>query len=616
MCPVSRRSNSTAPTAAPYWRSECGRATIYLGDCREILPHLEPDQFHAVVTDPPYELGFMSKRWDGTGVAYDVKTWDAALQVAKSGAHLLSFGGSRTYHRMTCAIEDAEWEIRDCLMWVYGSGYPKSMDVSKAIDKKLGAKRRQVRTPMSPNGNVMMDGIGSKRPWKELAKEVGYHEHDSDDPVTEEAKRWHGWGTCIKPSYEPCILAQKPLSPEQEQRIIVENLSRLEAQLWSLLPASAAKECFGLNQNEYDAVCASAQWSVGERLRQADSFAQTDTSLFESAVSTCLSTVISWRNTLGARSALTSTSITRTKSNTTIDWRTLRLCSSALTLHTIIQDAISQPGSWWSASGAAEVLSVVVQSLNSTLDLSALVSAIDKGHISLPEEGGPEIRPAYEPIVLARKPLGGTVAECVMANGTGALNVDACKVGTTGTDITKEVPSKEGSGSGIYRFNSDNLSSHMSNGGFVKTTKDGRWPANLIHDGSDEVVRLLPDGADRYFYTPKADEDDRPHGKNATIHPTVKPLDLMRYLVRLVCVRGGTVLDPFCGSGSTGVAAVLEGMQFVGVELSKEYADIAVGKIRLALESAPSLPTLNVTSPAARPAVAPSRPEVKRLRGT
>lgn len=406
--PISKRT-AEATKLQPYWKSECGQAAIYLGDCREILLQLEPEQFHAVVTDPPYELGFMSKRWDGTGVAYDLKTWKSILQVAKQGAHLLSFGGSRTYHRMTCAIEDAEWEIRDCIMWVYGTGYPKSMDVSKAIDKELGAERRKTRTPMSPNGNVMMDGIGSKRPWKELAKEVGYHEHDSDDPVTEESKEWYGWGTALKPTYEP--------------------------------------------------------------------------------------------------------------------------------------------------------------------------------------------------VVLARKPLEGTVAQCVMANGTGALNVDACRVGTTGGDIIREVSRKISSGSGVYKFNDDSKPSSHMNGEFTKITKDGRWPANLIHDNSDEVVRLFREGAERFFYTPKAGEDDRPHGKNGVIHPTVKPLDLMRYLVRLVCVRGGRVLDPFCGTGSTGVAAVLEGMEFVGVELSKEYADLAVGKIKLALESL-------------KPTVTSSRPEVKRLRGS
>jgi DNA modification methylase len=98
----------------------------------------------AVVTDPPYELGFMGKAWDASGVAFQVETWEAVLRVLKPGGHLLAFGGTRTYHRMTCAIEDAGFEIRDCLQWIYGSGFPKSLDVSKAIDKAAGAEREVI----------------------------------------------------------------------------------------------------------------------------------------------------------------------------------------------------------------------------------------------------------------------------------------------------------------------------------------------------------------------------------------------------------------------------------------------------------------------------------------
>lgn len=321
------------------------------------------------------------------------------------------------------------------------SGYPKGRDVSKAIDKELGAERGKQRTPMSKDGNVWMDKIGATRPWKEAAKEAGYHEHDDDNPVTEEAKRWQGWNTALKP--------------------------------------------------------------------------------------------------------------------------------------------------------------------------------------------------AVEPIILARRGFSGTVAQCAMEHSTGALNVDACRVGTTGTDVERTVQSKTSSGSGVYNFNNGEAGSESMNGGFTKTQKDGRWPANLIHDGSEEVVELFPEsksssalmplprtpgdaiGSDhgnsdheptvrgyddngsvaRLFYTTKADDDDRPHGKgkHVTTHPTVKPLDLMQYLVRLVCVPGGMVLDPFMGSGSTGCAAVLEGMRFVGIEQSQEYADIAIGRLKLALaerrpEQTPSLP--------------------------
>lgn len=449
--PVSKRA---ATECTPYWKSECGRVVIYVGDCREVMAQMEPEQFHAVVTDPPYNLiqgglhlrtmrrngdgtdrtqqdnykagGFMGQRWDGTGVPFQPEMWEKVLHLTKLGAHLLSFGGTRMWHRMACAIEDAGWEIRDTIMWVYSQGFPKSVDVSKAIDKMLGAEREKMRTPMSPEGNVWMDAIGANRPWKEKGKEVGYHEHDGNVPVTDTARQWNGWGTSLKPSYEP--------------------------------------------------------------------------------------------------------------------------------------------------------------------------------------------------VILARKPFSGTVARCVMDNGTGALNVDRCRVGTDG-------------GSRSIAGSEPSYLNNVYGRGMGGNPKDetyiaGRWPANLIHDGSDEVIELFPESkssssvmplpltpgnsvgehhgnsntstlrgfndsgsAARFFYVPKADDDDRPHGKgkHVTTHPTVKPLDLMRYLVRLVCVRGGVVLDPFMGSGSTGCAAIAEGMGFVGIEQSQEYADIAVGRLRLALAEAPEM---------------------------
>jgi DNA modification methylase len=110
-----------------------------LGDCRDRLRELEDCSVHSVVTDPPYELGFMGKSWDSTGVAYDVRVWEECLRVLKPGGHLLAFGGSRTYHRLAVAIEDAGFQIRDQIMWVYGSGFPKSLNISKAIDKAAGA---------------------------------------------------------------------------------------------------------------------------------------------------------------------------------------------------------------------------------------------------------------------------------------------------------------------------------------------------------------------------------------------------------------------------------------------------------------------------------------------
>ena len=182
---------------------------------------------------------------------------------------------------------------------------------------------------------------------------------------------------------------------------------------------------------------------------------------------------------------------------------------------------------------------------------------------------GTALKPAHEPIVLARKPLIGTVAANVLAHGTGGINVDACR-------IQGEAWTRPGSNAigGVYGdFGSDS----------ARTGHDaGRWPANVTHDGSDEATERFGDAA-RFFYSPKADAEDRneglPRGMRNT-HPTVKPVDLMRWLVRLITPPGGLVLDPFMGSGSTGKAALLDGFDFVGVDLDPKHVAIAEARLR------------------------------------
>jgi hypothetical protein len=325
----------------------------------------------AVVCDPPYELGFMGRKWDASGIAYDLEVWRQALRVLKPGGHLLAFSGSRTYHRMACAIEDAGFDVRDQIMWLYGSGFPKSHDVSKAIDKAAGVEFES--RPASGVGFMGPDGPGGYNVTKNQLSRTG--------ESTDDARRWSGWGTALKP--------------------------------------------------------------------------------------------------------------------------------------------------------------------------------------------------AHEPICMARKPLVGTVAANVLRYGTGAINVDGCRVGTEGGTMKGNLPTTA----------SVNAYGDGLNGGGCVSIDAGRWPANVLHDGSDEATEGLRDAA-RYFYTAKASGEDRDEmigdvPKN--VHPTVKPTDLMRYLVRMVTPPGGLVLDPFTGSGSTGRAAMLEGMRFVGCELSPEYAEIARARIRFTL---------------------------------
>ena len=187
---------------------------IICGDCLEVMRDMPDNSIDAVVTDPPYELGFMGKKWDSTGIAYNVELWQEVLRVLKPGGYLLSFGGTRTYHRMTCAIEDAGFEIRDCIQYLYGGGFPKSMDISKAIDKKAGAERKVIGQ-LKRNDRVLPAGQGGyhgrlHEQYQEKGREL--IKLDITAPSTDEAKQWDGWGTALKPANEPIVVARKPLS--------------------------------------------------------------------------------------------------------------------------------------------------------------------------------------------------------------------------------------------------------------------------------------------------------------------------------------------------------------------------------------------------------------------
>jgi hypothetical protein len=208
---------------------------LFHENCRKVLPMLADDSIDSIVCDPPYELtagkkggtgeaslnlnspagrsristggGFMGQQWDATGVAFDPATWKECLRVLKPGGHLVAFGGTRTYHRMACAIEDAGFEVRDSLHWLYGSGFPKGLDVSKAIDKAAGAEREVVGKEHRASGNAVYD----KRP----SRPDGLYASDDYNltaPATDEAKQWSGWNVALKPAHEPIILARKPLS--------------------------------------------------------------------------------------------------------------------------------------------------------------------------------------------------------------------------------------------------------------------------------------------------------------------------------------------------------------------------------------------------------------------
>jgi DNA modification methylase len=431
------------------------RWTVHHGDCREVMRTLDPETIDSIVTDPPYGLSFMGKGWDH-GVP-GVEFWREALRVAKPGAHLLAFGGTRTYHRLAVAIEDAGWEIRDCVMWVYGSGFPKSLDVSKAIDKQRAedvepAARvaRWLCDRMNERGITRRD-LCNHFNAENIAQQ--WTTHWTDGAVKPRVPKWHQW---------------------QEIKMLLSFGDEMDSEVWRL---------------------------NGRKGKPGDAYAERPDAEYSGAP--------------GMRESWTG-------------------------------------GKGWSgttAKGGAGVTDAARQW----------------------QGWGTALKPAWEPIIVARKPLVGTVAENVLTHGTGGLNVHGCRVGRDTDDVSGW--SQSGSKT------SENRS--MSGGNYARDAKPdagGRWPANLVHDGSEEVTNLLGDAA-RFFYCPKASKRDRDEGCENNRHPTVKPTDLMRYLCRLVTPPDGWVLDPFTGSGSTGKAAILEGFRFVGCELSDEYIEIARARI-------------------------------------
>ena len=186
--------------------SENDSYKIYNGDILDMLQVIKPESIDAIVCDPPYELGFMNKSWDSTGIAFKKETWKNCFEVLKPGGYLLAFGGSRTYHRIACAIEDAGFEIRDCVMYLYGTGFPKSCNIGLAIDKKNGIGNR--------TGNIRADGVNNQNICYDFkAMKPKFEERIAQN-------EWQGWGTCLKPAYEPIIVARKPFKGSVVNNII------------------------------------------------------------------------------------------------------------------------------------------------------------------------------------------------------------------------------------------------------------------------------------------------------------------------------------------------------------------------------------------------------------
>jgi len=387
---------------------EVGEARVFLGDCREILRGLADNSVDSVVTDPPYELGFMGKKWDGTGIAYDVSVWEECLRVLKPGGHVLAFGGSRTWHRMAVAIEDAGFEIRDSIAWISSKTFPKSLNVRKAID------------------NTGVDGSA-----------------------------WDGWGTGLKQVVEPIVMGRKPLVGTVAANVL--------------------------------------EWGVG---------------------------------------------------GLNID-----------------------------ASRVAA-------------DMSEFVSATGKPRSGMGHAHGFAMGDGY----------GGENANPPNALGRWPANVilDEYSAGLLDEQSGVTASKTHGSGQSFWMFGErgeteDTGRGHTDSGGasrFFYCAKASKRDRNEGLDGlADGVTGSLNGNVAKVPGNKIGANPDIPNQPGKNTHPTVKPTTLMRYLIKLVTPAGGTVLDPFTGSGSTGKAALLDGYDFVGVELTEEYLPIIEGRLTWAQEN-------------------------------
>lgn len=508
-------------------------------DCREFLATLPEASIDAVVTDPPYELAFMGKKWDGTGIAYSVPLWREALRVLKPGGHLLAFGGTRTHHRMVCAIEDAGFEIRDEIQWLYGSGFPKSLDVSKAIDKCDAADERRARQ-----------------------------------------LRFTGW-----------MRSAWPFTAGRANEIMGTDSMAGHYFTDREQPAIATREYFDKLRPHF--TCEVPAWVeqlVNERTVESENFKR--------------------REVVGQRHG---------KNH---------------------------------ADGRKSCFNVGEEFVQVEIPITAPATAEAKQW----QGWGTALKPACEPICVARKPLIGTVAANVLAHGTGALNIDGGRVGFRGGDGQwTSTPGKgkigqpEKGTTGVYGHYRASAAPKDN----IRYDSTGRWPANVLHDGSEEVLAAFAlfgeskgafspvkrghsgssngiysdfaqkgdDGATfrgdtgtaaRFFYCAKASRRERDEGCDALAekvtsrygeqgqgpseqqtprtaqaqrnhHPTVKPLALMRYLVRLVTPPGGVVLDPFAGSGTTLLAAKREGFHWLGSELEPDHLVIIAARLGVAV---------------------------------
>lgn len=571
---------------------------LHHGDCLEILKTIPDNSVDSLVTDPPAGISFMGKEWDSAkGGRKEWVEWMASvmrecLRVMKPGAHGLVWAIPRTSHWTATALEDAGFEVRDVITHLFGQGFPKSLDISKAIDKAAGAERKVVGTngtrPIQTSGRINSEAAANGKFERE--------QNFITAPATDAAKQWAGWGTALKPAVERWILVKKPFISTAIDREICYSNALIGGLLCRLSPAKFAGLVSTLNPSASEGgQSASAQWLVAafNTLRLTEPSELTAMFKSQAEASMFLSIASLWSGTLDALLTSGSTFTTETETSLTTALRTLNSLLSRTTDANTLQAGTSVSGSNASAGIAARSLREIEERLSEIHTLSALAIATERAVSLVPSIEGLR-RNEYalqtgslsEDFILVRKPLSEkTVAANVLEWGTGGINIDGCRIGT---DSTRRPLGRKMDAFGAR-------GDEMRSLGKIGGADCGRFPANLVLSHSPyctddqcdiecAIERLngqsfggdVPTGASRFFYCAKISTSERGQENN---HPTVKPQKLMRYLCKLITPPNGIVLDPFMGSGSTGLAAKSEGFDFIGIEKELEYVEISKKRI-------------------------------------
>jgi len=436
---------------------------IIVSDCIAAMRAMPDASVDSVVTDPPYELGFMGKSWDASGIAYSVEMWREVLRVLKPGGHLLAFGGPRTYHRMACAIEDAGFEIRDSIDWVFGSGFPKSLNVSKAIDDALGAERQVIgpqRGGTCPGGSACTHGGNSI---------LGATVHA---PATAPATAYDGWGTALKPAREPIVLARRPLIGTVAANVLAYGTGGLNIEACRVGTAPG------------EDLAALARRSGGERGFSKDAYVG---------------------GSVGG----------------------------------------GLPPGWDPSAG----------------------------------RWPPNLIFTHDPECGRECMRGCPVRELNEQSGELTSGIPSANAPS---DTTAGIYGKYGTRSGVGGGDSGGASRFFPVFRYVAKPSRGERDAGLWDVEPGVINTDTPPGT-LGSNSPRAGAGRNGGARN--VHPTVKPIALMEWLCKLVTPSGGTVLDPFLGSGTTGCAAVRCGFNFIGIDRDAGYAAIAERRIDLALNA-------------------------------